>query len=155
MENFFSFLKTEGTVRNVQPEMRFIVGRQKRFNASKLSAFRAYGNCVRPAADYDLPTPRHSSIAGSLTKLRTPSGAIREIDCVFRAESEFSAIGLQSNEKAALVWCSCSKAIDVGDLSALGRYLQETKAPEARFFQKLADMLDPRASWRAVPSAEK
>ena len=40
---------------------------------------------------------------------------------------------------------SWSEAIDAGDPSALGRYLQQTKAPERPFLLKLADMLDPRA----------
>jgi hypothetical protein len=53
---------------------------------------------------------------------------------------------LKEMKRPSLVRCSCSKAIGTSDLSALGLYLQETKAPEPRFLQKLADMLDPRAS---------
>ena len=53
---------------------------------------------------------------------------------------------LKVMKRPSLVRCSCSEAIDTSDLSALGRYLQETKTPERRFLRKLADMLDPRAS---------
>ena len=49
-------------------------------------------------------------------------------------------------KKPYRVPCSCSEAIDASDLSALGRYLQETKTPDPLALLKLADMLDPRAS---------
>ena len=48
-------------------------------------------------------------------------------------------------KKLCLVRCSYSEAIDASDLSALGRYLQETKTLDPHALLKLADMLDPQA----------
>ena len=49
-------------------------------------------------------------------------------------------------KKPSLVRCSCSEAIGTSDLSALGRFFKRQKRRKRRFLQKLADMLDPRAS---------
>ena len=100
MENLFSFLKTEGTVRNVHREMRSSWAGQKRFNDSPVVGFSG----VRQLCSDQLAT-----------MIYPPSPTVLALQVIYHSRSErsnppksiclqggkkvFFAIGLQSNEK--------------------------------------------------------